>query len=399
MRRKKFLRISGSALLSGCFLPHVWATTDERAHQLKELQKHKIDRCELVDLKFQWPRFVGKNGKKGFHGQLKKCVALKIYTDQGAMGWGLSKSSAEELFPLIQNKNVDEVIAPGLGVAKGLDRRVDFALHDLMGVILNQPVYKLIGNKGPTGVSIYSGMIYLDELNPGNETKGIDAILENCDWDYNYGYRQLKVKIGRSGRWYPHDEGLKKDIEVVNSIDDAFKGRNMQLLVDANDMYSLKYTIDFLGGINDMPLYWIEEPFQENSKDGRKLKQWMMENGYENTFYADGEFKPDFDVCIQLGEEQVMDVFLPDTFGYGFSEWIRLMPKLQGMGMLTSPHCWGDRLKTHYTAHLSAGLGNVCTIEGVTCVSDDIDYGNYPIANGKISASVEPGFGMKILKP
>jgi L-alanine-DL-glutamate epimerase-like enolase superfamily enzyme len=54
-------------------------------------------------------------------------------------------------------------------------------------------------------------------------------------------------------------------------------------------------------------------------------------------------------------------------------------------------------LKTNYTAHLAAGLGNVCTIEGVTCISDDIDYGDYKIIDGKIQVSEKPGFGMKIL--
>jgi len=122
----------------------------------------------------------------------------------------------------------------------GLDRSVDFALHGLMGVILNKPVYQLLGSKGPRETPVYSGMIYLDELNPGNESKSLDIILENCEWDYNYGYRMLKVKIGRSGRWYPHKDGLDKDIEVVKLIHGAYKGKNTQLLIDSNDMYSLE---------------------------------------------------------------------------------------------------------------------------------------------------------------
>jgi L-alanine-DL-glutamate epimerase-like enolase superfamily enzyme len=68
------------------------------------------------------------------------------------------------------------------------------------------------------------------------------------------------------------------------------------------------------------------------------------------------------------------------------------------MGTLASPHAWGSRLKTHYAAHLSAGLGNVCTLEGVTCLSDEIDFGDYPIIDGKMRVSDEPGFGMKLLK-
>jgi len=161
---------------------------------------------------------------------------------------------------------------------------------------------------------------------------------------------------------------------------------------------TLEDSITFLKGVKGVPLYWFEEPFSEEREAGRKLKEWMISNGYENTFYADGEFNPDFYVCFELGKEQVMDVFLADTYSYGFSEWIKLMPKLENIKMLSSPHCWGDRLKTNYTSHLSAGLGNVCTIEGVTCESDDIDYEDYPVIDGKIRVSNAPGFGMKLLK-
>jgi L-alanine-DL-glutamate epimerase-like enolase superfamily enzyme len=265
-----------------------------------------------------------------------------------------------------------------------------------MGVILNQPVYKLIGNRDTKEVPLYSGMIYLDELNPGNETKGIDAVIENCQWDVDYGYRQLKVKIGRSGRWYKHDEGLAKDIEIVKLIHDTFKDKGVEVLVDANDMYSIDDTKKFLEGIGDIPLFWVEEPFREEINHGKELRKWMNQNGFKKTYYADGERNPDFDVCLELGKNQHMDVFLPDTYSYGFTKWIRLMPELQKVKMLASPHAWGNRLKTNYTIHLSAGLGNICTVEGVTCLSDDIDYGDYPIVNGKVQVSEAPGFGMKL---
>jgi L-alanine-DL-glutamate epimerase-like enolase superfamily enzyme len=295
-------------------------------------------------------------------------------------------------------KKVSDLIKPKTGIVPELDRRVDFALHDLMGIILNQPVYKLIGNRGTKQVPLYSGMIYLDELNPGNETKGIDAIIENCQWDVDYGYRQLKVKIGRSGRWYQHDEGLARDIEVVKLIHDTFKDQGVEVLVDANDMYSMEDTKKFLEGIGDTPLFWVEEPFIEEVKPGKELRQWMDQNGFEKTYYADGERNPDFDVCLELGKDQHMDVFLPDTYSYGFTKWIKLMPDLEKMNMLASPHAWGNRLKTNYTIHLAAGLGNICTVEGVTCLSDDIDYGDYPIVDGKVRVSEAPGFGMKLLR-
>lgn len=399
MKRSDFIKMTGTGMFGTAFLGSHWLLAAERSNaQYPELGKHKIARGELVEINFRWPRFVGKNGKIDFHGQYKKDLALKLFTDQGATGWGLSNKKTEELLPLLVGKKVSELISPETGIAPGLDRSVDFALHDLMGNILEQPVYQLIGNKGSREVPVYSGMIYLDELNPENAAKGVDAILENCEWDYNYGYRQLKMKIGRSGRWYPHRQGLDKDIEVVRQIHRAFKGRNTGLLVDANDMYSLDDTIAFLQGIQDVPLIWVEEPFREEAAAGRRLRKWMDGNGFQKTWYADGEANPDHELCLQLGREKVMDVFLPDTFGYGFTSWIKLMPRLQKMGMLASPHAWGNRLKTHYTVHLAAGLGNVATVEGVTCLSDDIEYGDYPIVNGKIKVSIAPGFGMKLLK-
>lgn len=398
MKRSNFLKISGAAIAGTAIAPSIWASSSKSQNQISELENHIIDKCELVEIDYHYPRFVGKNGRIGFHGQQHKSTVLKLYTNQGAEAWGMSNKNAGEIIPLIQNKRVSDLITPGKGIIDTLDGRSDIALHDLMGVILDKPVYKLIGDQGPKEVPLYSGMIYLDELNPGNETKGVDAILENCEWDYNYGYRQLKVKIGRSGRWYPHDEGLAKDIEVVNLIHNTFKDRGVQILVDANDVYTLEDTIAFLKGIKDVPLYWMEEPFIEELDAGRKLKSWMNNNGFEKTYYADGERKPNFDVCMELGKEKVMDVFLADTMSYGFSKWIQLMPELKKMNMLTSPHSWGNLLKTNYNVHLSAGLGNVCTVEGVSCLSDDIDYGNYPIVKGKVRVSDAPGFGMKLLK-
>jgi len=399
MERRKFIKQVGILSSSGILLSNSWTSAANLVKDnFTELANHKIAKLELIELNYQWPRFVGKNGKIDFHGQHKKCMAMQLHTDQGAMGWGLSDKNAEDISPLIKGKKVSELIQPQIGINETLDKSVDIALHDLMGVILDKPVYKLLSNEGTKETNVYSGMIYLDELNPENKTKGFDAVLENCEWDFNYGYRQLKVKIGRSGRWYAHDEGLKKDIEIVKLIHEAFKDRSTEILVDSNDMYTLDDTKEFLDGIGDIPLFWVEEPFRENLKEGRALRKWMDSNGFKNTYYADGEARPNHEVCLQLGKEKMMNIFLPDIHGLGFTKWIRLQKKLKEIEMMASPHAWGSRLKTNYISHFAAAYGNVPTIEGVTCLSDEIDYGNYPITNGKLKVSEDPGFGMKILK-
>ncbi|HEC41560.1 MAG TPA: mandelate racemase/muconate lactonizing protein [Bacteroides sp.] len=381
--------MAGSGLLASC------------AGQSKnrELAKHVIDKVEYGSVNYHWPRHVGKNARIGIHGQHKKANYIKLYTDQGATGWAYGRyveADKASLMESILGKNLDQLIVPSEGIVTEVHKAFDLPLHDLAGVILDQPVYKMLGAAGPMEKEVYSGMIYFDELEPEENPTGIEKVMENCRWDYEYGYRQLKVKIGRSGRWYPHDEGLAMDIRIVKMIYEEF-GDEVGILVDANDMYSLQDAIDFLKGVEGIPIYWFEEPFVENLEDGRKLKDWMMANGFEDTYYADGERNPDFDVCMQLAREDKLDVYLPDIAGYGFTPWRKMMPSLKEMNILSSPHAWGSMLKTNYTAHISAGLGNVCTIEGVTCLSDEIDFGDYKIIDGKLRVSEDPGFGMKLL--
>ena len=88
-------------------------------------------------------------------------------------------------------------------------------------------------------------------------------------------------------------KGSAKDIEVVNKIHETFGKKGLGILVDANDGYSLQDTIDFFEGVNEVPIYWFEEPFREDTQAIRKLKQWMLKNGREKTFYTDGEKDPD----------------------------------------------------------------------------------------------------------
>lgn len=313
MDRRKFVKNTflGSGLVSFSSFK-IFDEINSENHP--ELKKHKIIKVERSNFKFHWPRFVGKNARKADHGQYHSDEIFKLFTDQGAIGWGLGRNSlSNQELKQLEGKKVSELISPELGVRQGLSPYVDFALHDLMGIILNKPVYQLIGNKGEKNTPIYSGMIYFDELEQHGKVGGIDKILKNCQWDINYGYRQLKVKIGRSGKWYPHNEGLKMDIEVIKQIHKAFP--NITLLVDANDQYTFQDTIDFLKSIGDISLLWLEEPFYENYEDGKKLRKWMNENGFSDTLYADGEAKTDHDLCIKMGKEGIMNTYLPDIRG------------------------------------------------------------------------------------
>lgn len=399
MNRTTFLKSLGAMTGTVLLTKNVFSAS--MSGKYPDLEKHKIATADVLSLDYHWPRFVGRNGTKDVHGQHQKATVLRVRTDQGAEGWGMTDKKVSESISALIGKRVIDVISPEHGLAKDFNTfHYDFAMFDLMGVILQKPVYQILGAQGPTSSPVYSGMIYIDELPYKDMKGGLEVIMQNCAWDYNRGYRQLKIKIGRGNKWYPHKEGMDMDIKVYKMIHDEYKSKGVELLVDANNGYTVEDTITFLEGIRGLPLYWMEEPFPEQMDNGKKLRSWMDQNGFEKTRYADGEWvMPDAnDVALEMVRQGIVNTYLNDIHAYGITNWMKVMPAIKKAKADGSPHAWGDQLKTHYTTHLAAGLGNIPTIEGVTCISDDIDYGNYPIKDGKITVSDAPGFGMKILK-
>lgn len=274
-------------------------------------------------------------------------------------------------------------------------RDFDFSLYDLAGKILNKPVYHLLGKRKPVTFSCYSGMIYFDDLEPAEKPAGIEKIIEECRWDYNYGYRQFKLKIGRGNKWMEKEAGLKRDIEVTKLVADAFP--DCDILVDGNNGFTIDDFIKYLDGIEGVRLFWIEEPFHETIEDYVKLYSWLRSHNL-SPLLADGEANPDETVLRQLASQKILGVFLQDIASLGFTKWIEFINEIRLMGLKASPHAWGSAIKTNYTAHLSGAFGSTATIEGVTCISDDVDLTDYKLKKGKLIPSSKPGFGMDLLK-
>ncbi len=365
------------------------------------LSGHRMKDIEIRTVSLPWPRDVGRNAVKGKHGHgpIKRRVCV-LHTDKGATGWGEMQGGfgkVQRFLDSIKGRTVAELIDPATGIRSETHHAIDIPLHDLAGVILDQPVWAMTGVKQPHLTKVYSGMIYFDDLDPEEQPAGIDKVLENCRWDYEYGYRQFKVKIGRGNKWMPAAAGLQRDIDVVNAIHKAFP--DVDILVDGNNGFTVETMIGFLEGIPDVPLFWIEEPFHETVVDWNRLSDFLQAHGRAETLRADGEAKPDFQALEALQKNHAINVRLNDICGYGFTKWRQQITPLSKEGILASPHTWGSALKTVYTAHLIGAYGNAPTIEGVTTADSDVDFGENRIVQGRLHPSGQPGFGLSLPTP
>src|SRR5690606_31712775 len=133
--------------------------------------------------------------------------------------------------------------------------------------------------------------------------------LKNCSQDYNLGYRQFKVKIGRGNRWMSFKEGLKRDVDVTKRIAEAFP--DCDILVDGNNGFSVGEFTQYLKSISGVNLFWIEEPFHETVAEYIYLKDWLKKEGV-TTLLADGEADAHQDLVMELLQKKLIDVHLTD---------------------------------------------------------------------------------------
>lgn len=259
---------------------------------------------------------------------------------------------------------------------------LDYPLHDLAARVLDVPVHVLIGAAGAPSVCAYSGGIYFDDLD-----SGLPVIARNLAQDHAFGFRDFKLKIGRGYRWMPHDAGLERDIVVTRQTRELYP--DAEILVDANDGYSMNTLIAYLEAVADVRLYWLEEPLAERWED----LEYLRDHPARPARIADGEFDPNVGHILRLAAAGLIDVALMDVVGHGLTAWRRTMPDLP---IKASPHAWGLPLKTLYAAHLAAGLGNVDIIEGVPGHTTGTVDDGYTLADGVLTLADRPGFGIDL---
>lgn len=266
----------------------------------------------------------------------------------------------------------------------------------------------MLGAKGPREVSIYSGAIYFDDMEPEDAPRGIPGVVASCQQDYDAGYRAFKLKIGRGFKWFEAEAGLRRDIDVVRAVREAFP--DCRVMVDANDAYTCDDFLRFIDGTADCDLYWFEEPFPEDEADLRRLRDHMSKVGC-NALIAEGEGRSEnadpptryggytdahIDKLFELAGKGLLDALVIDLNIVGFTRWRHVMSELEGAGILAAPHTWVWCARPFYTAQLAAGVGNVICIEGIPGTTTSLDYGTYPIREGRVLVPDGPGFDMPL---
>jgi|TARA_B100001146_G_C16003222_1_gene357636 hypothetical protein len=124
--RRQFVKSASLATAGAVLWPNQLLFAEINGERHPELAKHKTVKAELHEISYTWPRFLGKNSKKGPLGYGRKSQILKLYTDQGAQACGISDIRVKALLPDIIGKKVSGLISPESGSAPGIAGSVFF---------------------------------------------------------------------------------------------------------------------------------------------------------------------------------------------------------------------------------------------------------------------------------
>ena len=203
-------------------------------------------------------------GSFRFHGWL----IVEIATDSGDIGIGNAA-----LAPRVTKSLIDLYLKPILIGASPFDceflwqhmyRRtmafgrkgvgmvaisaVDIALWDLLGKILKQPVFRLLGGKTKPKIPVYASRLYSQPL---------EDLAKEAQRYKDQGYRAMKLRFG----WGPVDgaAGMQKNLDLVRTVRGVI-GDEIDLMADAYMGWTLDYARRMIPLLAPYRLRWIEEP-------------------------------------------------------------------------------------------------------------------------------------------
>lgn len=381
MHRRDFLIITASAAL---------ARAVRAADPPRDV---RITRAIGFDLPSKRSKIAGKNAHLDVHGDTASDRMVRLFTNTGLEAVGNCRADKQAIAQLIGkdpfefHRSDDHRVVGPLGAGT-------MPLWDLLGKLLEQPVYELLGGAGPERVPVYDGSIYFSDLLPQYAQRWRDRFREEIDMGLEIGHRAFKIKIGRGHKWMDRAAGDDRDVEVVKLIREH-AGDDVVLGVDANNGYDPPGARRFLDRVADVKLAFIEEPFPETVEHCLALKAYMDDQGWK-TRLADGETQGELAAFKPFAEAAAIDIFQGDMNHFGFEGILTEAAWAGKNDLLVAPHNWGSLVGYYMQLHVGRAITNFYRAEHDPLAQRVLIAEGYDRQGGTSSVPAKPGFGLSI---
>ena len=216
---------------------------------------------------------------------------------------------------------------------------VDIALWDILAKKANMPLYQLVGGKCNDQIPVYGyGMM----LQKKSVNELIELFKDEAKQIKSKNFKAMKMKVGL---------GPKDDLKLVQAVRETI-GDDFKLMVDANHSYNLNDALYVGRGLDELDIFWFEEPVAPEDYEGYKeLKNKLKTNiaGGEAEFTKYG--------WNQLIKNKCIDIAQPEVCGLGgITEYMKVTAMAQANFIPVINHVWGSAVSVAVNLHLLTAM-------------------------------------------
>jgi L-alanine-DL-glutamate epimerase-like enolase superfamily enzyme len=334
-------------------------------------------------------RFPYHPGAADAPGQMVELAGVFVHTDEGTRGMGFTYSfcSAGRSIKAL----IDDVLAPavvgrqlveraclwdelwgmmrrlGAGVTLLALSALDTALWDAAARAQGMALHRLLGTHR-TRIPVFGSGNYSPALTT-------EKLVDNARRDIDRGFDAIKVRIG--GR------AVEEDVERLAGVRAAI-GDKVRLMTDAAELLTLAEATWVSPRLNDINIYWLEEPLPSEDLIGYRDLQARVDFplALGEHFFTRFQFLD----CLRLGAAQVLQ---PDVaIVGGVTEFMRIVELAKGFGRPIAPH-----LVTDLHVQLAAASPNTIYVEHFP-FTDHLWEEGLEVREGTVLVPDRPGHGL-----
>lgn len=182
------------------------------------------------------------------------------------------------------------------GVGMTAISAIDIAIWDLMGKLVDKPVFKLLGGRTKEKIPVYYSKLYSGLI----ETMQVEA-----EEAAKKGYTAFKMRAG----WGPKDgmSGMRENLKRIEAVREVI-GYDCDLMMDCYMGWNVDYAKRMLPKLEKYELRWLEEPVLADDVDG-----YAQLNAMNIVPISGGEHEFSVIGCKDLLAKQAVSVLQYDT--------------------------------------------------------------------------------------
>lgn len=256
---------------------------------------------------------------------------------------------------------------------------IDMAIWDIMGKATGKPVHKLLGGSYTDKVRPYASALMPDSL------EEVKSMVEKY---FALGY--TAIKLG----WGPLGYDVHSDLRLIETARKT-AGDNIEIMIDIGKRYKLKQAMYIAKALEQMNIYWLEEPLPAEDYAGYKR---LTES--TTIRIATGEEESGRLAFSRLINETHVDVIQPDISRCGSLTEAKKIASMAADNNITMvPHAFKTGILVAASIHMITAMPQVSLLEfSVTesAIRKELLVKPFIQKDGFIEVPTAPGLGIEL---